>query len=155
MKKQDLLMTAKQIQPPSLPSTQEFTEKKVAMASDVIRILRKRPDIEKLLVSDNLDMMDDNVRNMSRFMESVFCQYNPEVLVETCLWVFRAYRNHGFQLTFWPAHLDIWIEVLKASLSDTSLSEIMPFYQWIQVNIPTFVTMTDTSMSEIPSLRVK
>jgi hypothetical protein len=42
-------------------------------------------------------------------MVSLFGDYHPEVLVETVLWVFRAYRSHGFKLTYWPAQLDMWV----------------------------------------------
>jgi hypothetical protein len=80
-------------------------------------------------------------------MESMFFEYHHEVLVETVLWVFRAYRSHGFQLTFWPASLDTWVELLRAELHAEAFDEIYPFYHWITVHIPTFVTLSDAQLA--------
>ena len=72
-------------------------------------------------------MTEDNNRNFSRFMESVFNHYQAEVLVETVLWVFRAYRSHGFQTTYWPANLNTWIEILKKEMSEKAFEAIYFF----------------------------
>ena len=50
-------------------------------------------------------------------MSSLLATYSPEVLVNTVLWVFRAYRAHGFNLTYWPAQLDTWVVLLEKHLS--------------------------------------
>jgi len=65
------------------------------------------------------------------------------VLVETVLWVYRAYRSHGFRLTYWPAQLNAWMVVLKAQLSEDTFREIHPLYNWFIVNQAAFVRLTD------------
>ena len=81
----------------------------------------------------------------------VFSEYenlwrpNAEVLVESVLWVFRAYRNHGFSPNYWAAQLNTWFQVLPQQLSVASWAEIRPWYEWLQVNIPIFVLLTDKS----------
>jgi len=92
-------------------------------------------------------MAEDNNRNFPRFMTSLFLDYKPEVIVETVLWVFRAYRSHGFQTTYWAANLNIWVELLKKELTPEAFKEIYPFYNWLIVNIPVFVSITDTDLS--------
>ena len=79
-------------------------------------------------------------------MASVFKNYNPEVLVETVLWVFRAYRSHGFTTNYWATQLNTWISLLKEMLSPESFSEIYPYYEWMQINIPVFTKLSDEKL---------
>jgi hypothetical protein len=81
-------------------------------------------------------------------MVSLFADFNPTVLVETVLWVFRAYRSHGFQTTYWAANINIWLDMLREELSDETFAAIAPFYNWIIVNIPVFVKLTDEAIAE-------
>jgi hypothetical protein len=87
----------------------------------------------------------DNNTNFARFMESMFFDYNHEVFVDTVLWVFRAYRSHGFKTTYWPANLNTWVELLRAELSPKTFEAIYPFYNWLIVNIPIFVKLTENT----------
>jgi hypothetical protein len=109
--------------------------------------MSKRTDLEKLIGKGNQCMAEDNNRNFARFMESLFYNYRPDVFVETVLWVFRAYRSHGFQTTYWPANLNTWIENLKKTLSPEAFNAIYPFYNWLIVNIPIFVKLSDEQIS--------
>lgn len=93
--------------------------------------------------ADNIQMAHDNNRNFARFMESLFREYDPNVFVETVLWVFRAYRSHGFQTTYWAANLNIWVDMISNELSKESHDDLYPFYHWIIVNIPVFVKLTE------------
>jgi hypothetical protein len=68
------------------------------------------------------------------------------VLVETILWVFRAYRSHGFHTNYWAAQLNSWIEILRNELSEEAYTEIYPYYEWMQVNIPLFVLFSDEKL---------
>lgn len=67
---------------------------------------------------ENKSMIEDNHINHARFMSSVFAEFQPEVLVETIIWVFRTYRSHGFNLDYWPFQLNQWIEIYKTNLSE-------------------------------------
>ncbi len=145
--KGQILETAKKLKQPNDDFVQEFNEKWEAVAIIGTQILMGRPDLEKLIGADNGNMAEDNNRNFPRFMASLFLDYKPEVLVETVLWVFRAYRSHGFQTTYWAANLNIWVELLKKELTPTAFKEIYPFYNWLIVNIPAFVSITDIDLS--------
>jgi hypothetical protein len=71
--------------------------------------------------------------------------------VDTVLWVFRAYRSHGFQLTYWPAQLETWIRILKEDLSPDSFSEVYPFYRWLLLHQASFVALSDVHLKGAPS----
>lgn len=147
MTKENLLVSAKKLSQPSVEIAEEFSAKKDQMVSEINQIMSARPDLEKLIGEGNLDMMRDNHRNHARFMGSMFIEYHPEVLVETVLWVFRAYRSHGFKLTYWSAQLDTWVEIFKKMLSENAYKGIYPFYNWMIIHIPVFVKLSDSQLS--------
>ncbi|MCF7920375.1 MAG: hypothetical protein K9N06_10745 [Candidatus Cloacimonetes bacterium] len=148
MNRASLDTSARVLKQPSREAAAEYSTKKDTMAETVIGKLMAREDLDKLIGKENSSMMKDNAHNMARFMESIFVKFDPDILVETVLWVFRAYRSHGFQLTFWSAHLSIWIEVIIQDISAASSFELLPFYNWMQVNIPIFTSLTDGNQDE-------
>ena len=106
----------------------------------------KRPEVEELVGKNNIDMMQDNHANHIRFISSILKNYDEEVLVETILWVFRAYRSHGFSTNYWAVQLNTWIKILKNQLSDETFLEVQPLYEWMQINIPVFVAISDKKL---------
>ena len=147
--KEELIKTAEELTQPSAEAAAEYEAKRDHLAARINSIMEARPDLEKMIGEGNLEMMRDNHRNHARFIASLLTAYNPGVLVETVLWVFRAYRSHGFQMTYWPAQLDTWAEVLKAELGDSSFDEIYPFYHWMIIHQPQFITLSETQQ-DIP-----
>jgi hypothetical protein len=113
------------------------------LAAEMNRLMLARTDLYSMIGEGNSSMMEDNHRNHVRFLSSVFQYYQPSVLVETVLWVFRAYRCHGFHLTYWPAQLDQWVELYKEKLSVETFQEIYPFYNWMIIHQPQFVLESD------------
>lgn len=148
MKKEELVKTASMLKPPSGEAIAEFSEKADGMTTTLNQRLSGRKDIVQLIGDGNLNMMYDNHRNHVRFMISLFNHYDPVVFTETVLWVFRAYRSHGFKLTYWPAQLDTWVEIYKKELSRESFDQIYPFYDWMIVNNPLFAYISDQAISD-------
>ena len=103
----------------------------------------ERLDIKELVGENNIDMMKDNHANHARFLESIFYDYSPDVLVDTVLWVFRAYRSRNFSSTYWAAQLNSWLEIYKENLSDDCYNAVFPYYKWMQINIPVFTSLAE------------
>lgn len=143
MMKKKLLQSASTLPPPSADALTAFSRKRSQMAAQASETLFKRADLEKLIGRHNKELANDNNRNFARFMESLFSEYNPDVFVETVLWVFRAYRSHGFQTPYWAANLNIWVDLLKSELPEADFVQLYPFYHWMIVNIPVFTKLTD------------
>ncbi len=143
MDKSILTASASKLNKVSAAALEEYLKKADLLVSKVNSLMIERQDIEKLIGEDNLTMMKDNHANHVRFMASIFKNPNPEVFIETVLWVFRAYRNHGFKTNYWAAQMNTWFLVLKESLSEESYQEIFPYYEWIQINIPLFVELSN------------
>jgi hypothetical protein len=148
MTKGELLGTARELKQPPPEVADEFGAKQEQLAAEGNRRMGARADLARLVGSGNETMAEDNNRNFSRFMESIFRHYEPEVLVETVLWVFRAYRSHGFQTTYWPANIDTWVEMLRGELSGKAFEAVYPFYDWLIVHIPWFVKLSDEQLAE-------
>jgi len=143
MKREDLIKTASEIKQPSMNSFNKFSSKLDIMVSEMNNNMLERNDLKNLIGEGNDKMMEDNHRNHARFMESVFKNYEPKILVDTVLWVYRAYRSHGFNLTYWPAQLDTWLVIYKKHLSENTYNEIYPFYNWMLLNQAAFVSISD------------
>ena len=148
MNKVELVKTASALQQPSAEAIAEFSEKADAMINKLNQRFSQRKDIDQLIGERNLNMMHENHRNHVRFMISLFNDYDPVVFTETVLWVFRAYRSHGFKLTYWPAQLDSWVEIFKNELSQECFNQIYPFYHWMIVNNPIFAMISDHAIFE-------
>ncbi len=138
MNKQLLFESAQQLKPPKPEAVHEYENKRGALVAKVNEIMLNHQDLSKMISRNHIEMMKDNHENHAKFMVSIFNVFNAEVLVETILWAFRAYKNRGFSSTYWAAQLDTWTTVLGKELSEESFKEIYPFYQWMQVNIPVF-----------------
>ncbi|MBN2649111.1 MAG: hypothetical protein JXR50_05140 [Prolixibacteraceae bacterium] len=138
MDKSHLLKTAEQLQQVSAQSGNEFSSNRDHLVDIMNQKMLARTDLMAMVGEGNVDMMKDNHANHARFLESIFKQHQPEVLVDTVLWVFRAYRSRNFASTYWAAQLNAWIDIYKKELSPECYSEVYPYYNWMQINIPVF-----------------
>jgi hypothetical protein len=152
MDKKFLLETAQQLQQVSDKTAEEYEQKADQLISKINKLMLERQDIENLVGKNNLNMMKDNHANHVRFISSMLKHHNPGVLVETVLWVFRAYRSHGFTTNYWAAQLNTWIQIYKADLSPKCYEEIYPLYEWMQINIPLFVKVSNQDLEALNSL---
>lgn len=142
MDKKYLIKTAKHINQVNANTFKEYNSKLDTLIQLMNEKMLSRSDISELVGEKNIDMMKDNHANHARFIASLLKEYTPEVFVDTVLWVFRAYQSRDFHSNYWAAQLNSWIEVLKKELSEKSFNEILPYYEWMQVNIPIFVKLS-------------
>lgn len=146
MDKNYLLETANKLKQVSNSSSIEYAQKAEILTTEMNKLMLERNDLEKLVGKDNINMMQENHSNHVRFIASILKNYNSEVLVETILWVFRAYRSHGFSTNYWAAQLNTWMKILLSQLSEECYTEILPLYEWMQINIPIFVQVSDEKL---------
>ncbi len=146
MEKKQLLESAEKLNQVSEKTSTEYLEKSDLLISKMNALMLERPDLNSLIGENNTNMMKDNHANHVRFIASILKNHNSEVLVHTVLWVFRAYRSHGFTSNYWAAQLNAWIIILKEVLTPESYLEVYPCYEWMQVNIPLFVLLSDEKL---------
>lgn len=150
MRKQDLFGSSAQLVPPFSFALTAYRARRDYMASEVARRLMARQDLDALIGPANRLMMEDSIRNHARFMESLFSAYDHRMFVETLLWIYRAFRTHGFTMAYWSLHLATWREVLKESLPSEAFEAIRPFYDWLASNQDALGALT-APVAAIPS----
>lgn len=142
MNKSYLLKTAGELKSVSQKASDEYQTKSDELISRMNEIMLNRSDIVSLVGAKNLDMMKDNHANHVRFISSIIKNYHSEVMVDTVLWVFNAYQSHGFNSQYWAAQLNTWMKIMHDVFTKETYTEVLPFYEWMQVNIPTFVKVS-------------
>jgi len=149
MTKTELLQTAQLLRQVDARVSSEYEQKSGQLNAKINQLMLERADIKELVGEINISMMKDNHANHVRFIASILRNHNPEILVDTVLWVFRAYRSRGFSSNYWAAQLNTWIEIIKEELSTETYHQVFPLYEWMQLNIPTFVKLSDEKL-ELP-----
>ena len=152
MERKQLFESAEQLKQVSENTFSEYQGKVELLIIRINGLMLERPDLENLIGKNNTNMMKDNHANHARFIASILKNYNSDILVDSILWVFRAYRSHGFNSNYWSAQLNAWIITLKEVLSPESYIEIYPYYEWMQINIPIFVKVSDEKLEMLNSL---
>ena len=139
MEKSILVKSASKISRVSEDSLKEYVDKMEMLAAKMNETMLAREDILELIGGEkNITMMKDNHNNHLRFIASILQTPDPETLVDSVLWVFRAYMSRGFSSNYWSAQLNTWIQLLKENISEKAFSEIVSIYNWMTVNIPNF-----------------
>lgn len=146
MDRNDLIRTAERLNQVSAKSAAEFSSKMDTLVAMMNQKMENRPDLLEMVGVGNVEMMKDNHANHARFLESIFYQHSPEILTDTVLWVFRAYRSRNFSSTYWAAQLNTWIEIYKKEHTPECFQEIYPYYNWMQINIPTFNRLAEDEL---------
>lgn len=100
MDKNNLIESAKKINHFSEATQQEYFQKSEMLINKMNDLMLARADLKELIGENNERMMQDNHANHVRFIASILKNYNPDVLVDTVLWVFRAYRSHRFTTNY-------------------------------------------------------
>lgn len=142
MDRNELINSAAKLSPLTDNAATEYKEKCETLIGLINQKMLSRPDLDSLVGVNNKQMMKDNHANHARFMSSIMVNYDPNVMVDTVLWVFNAYQNHGFHSQYWSAQLNTWLEIYKEELSENTYKEVFPFYNWMQINIPQFVIVS-------------
>ncbi|MFQ3574084.1 MAG: hypothetical protein SNJ53_05570 [Thermodesulfovibrionales bacterium] len=145
MNKEFLIESISKIRLPESRFVKEYSDKKDDLVIYVNKTLIKREDIEKLIGPEDKEMMQNNHYNHALFMESILTAFNPNVFVETILWVFKVYRAHGFHELYWTAQLNAWLDAMRLNLSKDAYAAIEPVYHWLIVNLPIMLNLQGQS----------
>lgn len=143
-----LIKSAEKLGGYSRQSANLYEEKIPLMTARINDMMLKRGDITELIGPNNLEMMKDNHQNHAHFIASMLLKFDPNILVHTILWVFRAYRSRKFHTTYWAAQLNTWRRVIREELPENNASEILALYNWMQAHIPMFEQLSSRQIDE-------
>ncbi len=97
----------------------------------VDRKLIEREDLDRLISSNPIAFMRANHRNHAVFMANVFRYSCYGLFAQVLVWVYRAYRHHGFAGEYFPLELAAWREAVTACLAPPLAAEIDAVYAWM------------------------
>ncbi len=101
------------------------------MLRSVDRKLIEREDLNRLIGSNPIAFMRANHRNHSVFMANVFRYSCYGLFAQVLVWVYRAYRYHGFAGEYFPIELAAWREAVTECLPPPLAAEIDAVYAWM------------------------
>lgn len=149
MDKEKLINSAKKIVVLSEGAIIEFDSKLDELIFQMNQRMLERDDILELIGGEkNISMMKDNHDNHIRFIRSILEEPDAETLVDTVLWVFRAYMSRGFNTNYWSAQINTWIHVMTEQLSAKTMAEVIVIYNWLSVNIAHFTIASDEKLEK-------
>jgi hypothetical protein len=142
MNRQDLIETASSLNQTSTKAVNEYSDKSDILVTKLNKALLSLKNINDIVGVNNISMMKNNHSNHVRFIATIISKYDPEVFVDTLIWVFNTYINHGFQPAYWKEQMKYWRIILKDELTVEAYNEITPFYNWISANIDALVEVS-------------
>lgn len=147
MNRKDLILLADKIVRLDSEASEEYLRNIDLMTVEINRKMSSLPDLEELIGIDNLQSMLDNHANHVRFMHSLFTNFKPEVLVDTVIWVMRAYQSRGFRIKYWEVQLRTWLHIFEKNLSPHAYTCISPVYYFILNNLNAFESLASQESS--------
>jgi len=119
----------------------EYNLKKELLVAAMNSRMNDWPGIDALVGRDNRTVMNENHWHHAKFMLSLLHDYRPALLVNTVIWVFKAYTARGFKPGYWDVQLDCWLEVLSTTLSPESLAVLEPVYRFLRLHTSDFARL--------------
>lgn len=141
MNRDDLIVRAEKLLASDPEAAEEYTASLDLMTAQVNRAMTSQPDLERIIGRNSRQAMLDNHANHGRFMSSLLAEFKPDVLVDTVIWVFRAYQSRGFSADYWKIQLNTWLAVLEKNLTTHAFASISPVYLFILDNLESFASI--------------
>ncbi len=140
---EELIKSAAKLEKVDSKSLQEYSEKQELIIAKTNELILNNKNIQSLIGEKNESKMVINHTNHVRFMESILRNFNPEIFVNTILWVYKTYRKHGFHEKYWVIAFEKYEKALEELLDKDSYQEVSNYYQWLKRNHKDFVKLTE------------
>lgn len=139
---EDLIKSAEQLNRISGETVDAYSEKQKQIIARTNDLMLKHKKIQSLTGENDESKMIINHTNHVGFMESIMRNFNPEVFINTILWVYRTYSKHGFDPGYWQVALEKYDEAVKDILEEDAYAEISEYYNWMRKNHRDFVALS-------------
>jgi hypothetical protein len=149
---EELIESAASLPTAGPKSIEAYEAKSSTLAAEVNASLLGREDIDGLVGPANIEMMKDNHSNHAMFVASILKMPDPKILVDTVIWVYRAYRSRGFHPNYWASQIQAWLTAIKNNLTDAQYKDIYPLYNWFIITIPSFTALSEESADDASKL---
>lgn len=138
-----LIEDIKSLHPVSNHAALQYELKHNDLRLYVSRSMESRTDIKELIGFNELSMMQEFQFNHARFMVNVLHLNSFELLGRVFIWVYKAYRSHGFSYEYFPIALSAWKDAIKLYIEAKDAAEIIDLYDWLIRKHDTFVNIVE------------
>jgi hypothetical protein len=130
-------------------SIKEYVENMDLLVATLNGAMLKREDILELIGGkNNITMMKNNHHSHLQFIAAILQVPDSEMLVDTLLWVFRAFMSRGFGPNYWEVQISTLTLLMKENVSEKAFIEISNIYNWMNSNINTFTMIADEQLGK-------
>jgi len=123
----------------TLKAAEEYNKKMNTLIKEVNENLSQRDDLMQLIGNNPIKKMKDNHENHAGFMYNSFKVKSEELFINTIIWVYRTYKNHGFSYQYFPVELKAWKSAVNNNLSSENSELIINIYNLMLDNHKLFV----------------
>ena len=122
---------ALQLRRVSAAAASAYEAERDTMLPLVDRKLIEWEDLQRLIGSNPIALMRLNHSNHALFMANVFRYSCFGLFAQVLVWVYRAYRHHGFAGEYFPIELAAWRAAVSECLAPPVAAEIDAVYAWM------------------------
>lgn len=133
-----LLNNFNKLRQPGAEAAQEYASARGSVQAELEAVMAERGAHCALYPEHLSAMMQDNLSNHFRYMDSVFQLYDVRSFVETVTWVFATYMGRGVRAEYWKTMLPECLGILRRRMTPASFAEIAPFYEALLRNVDRF-----------------
>ena len=112
----------------------EYERSQDMLVTEVNRQLSARGDINKLIGSNSLEVMENNHSNHAKFMVNIFKFQQSHLLLQTLPWVYRSYRARGFSYDYFTVVLEAWLSAVEKYMEPHLAEPLAKVYRWLLDN---------------------
>jgi methanogenic corrinoid protein MtbC1 len=128
----------------TLKAAEEYNKKMNTLIKEVNENLSQRDDLMQLIGNNPIKKMKDNHENHAGFMYNSFKVKSEELFINTIIWVYRTYKNHGFSYQYFPVELKAWKSAVNNNLSSENSELIINIYNLMLDNHKLFVKESES-----------
>jgi hypothetical protein len=129
--KMEININISEIPEVSKEAAEEYGKNIDVMIKKVDQDMSEKENLNQLIGDNPLNKMEDNHKNHANFMYNSFQLNDPELFLNTIIWVYKTYNNHGFSYDYFPVELRSWISAVKKYLSTETQNSIIKVYKWM------------------------
>lgn len=127
----------------------EYTRKSPLLVAFVNEAIGSRPDLQRLLGGQPFELLQENHTNHANFMGAMFALRSGLGLVDTVIWVYKAYPGRGVSVDYFPLALNAWLEAVKKYVARELAGNICDIYQAMIDNHGMFLELAATTPDEV------
>ena len=121
------------------------------MKSIVDKLLLDHEQIQNLIGRNPIAMMKQNHHYHAALMSTIFRYGCHAVMSDIVLWVYRTYRNKGFDYEYFPVEIEAWRKAITQCLPEPEAKEADRIYMWLQQNHKQFMELSEAKSAPIRS----